>query len=117
LLVLVLRRGHGQRGKVLRAMDNSGGRVFEHRNALVRQRAHLRDKTRNARERFVRDKTRNARERFVRDKKRNARERFARDKKRNAPDRYVRDSRYYLFRADEMGFAGCIAQPASNLTR
>ena len=41
------RRKHGQWRKASRAMDKNAGSVFEQRNALARQRAHLRDEVRN----------------------------------------------------------------------
>ncbi|TPD96736.1 hypothetical protein FJP68_08455 [Pantoea vagans] len=40
-------REQGQRRKASRARDKNAGSVFEQRNALARQRAHLRDEVRN----------------------------------------------------------------------
>ncbi|MBB1226935.1 hypothetical protein EPG66_05585 [Pantoea pleuroti] len=41
------RREQGQRRKASRARDKNAGSVFEQREALARQRAHLRDEVRN----------------------------------------------------------------------
>jgi len=41
------RRDQGQKRKTSRAMDKNAWSVFEQRNALARQRAHLRDEVRN----------------------------------------------------------------------
>ncbi|AVV38754.1 hypothetical protein C9381_16795 [Pantoea vagans] len=41
------RREHGQKRKASRDTDKNAGSVFEQRNALARQRAHLRDEVRN----------------------------------------------------------------------
>ncbi|PEI04224.1 hypothetical protein CRM79_13905 [Pantoea agglomerans] len=41
------RSEHGQRRKASHARDKNAGSVFEQRNALAWQRAHLRDEVRN----------------------------------------------------------------------